>query len=318
MVVQGKKVQVPPELRELTARRAESCASAALQRAAQRMSETYRGRGATAEIRVAPAERVAAYLITRAPATYAVARSVMGEIAGRLGAEMRSLLDVGAGVGTAALAACEALPQVERVTCIESDAALAATGRELLPSAEWRIADARRLETIPEHDLVIASYVLGELRDRSMPMRLWAAARVALVLIEPGTPAHWEALRDTRARLLEAGAHMIAPCPNAGPCPLPSNDWCHFAARVERSRLHRQLKGGSLGYEDEPYSYVAVAKQPAHPAQARIIRRPQHSPGLITIELCPGEGLETLRVPKSDRERFRAARQASWGDEWRS
>jgi ribosomal protein RSM22 (predicted rRNA methylase) len=310
-------LQVPPELRELSARRAASFSFSALQHAAQTMSETYRERRATAEVRVTPEERVAAYLVTRAPATYAVARSVLQEIGGRLGTEVRSVLDVGAGVGTASLAAREVLTGVERVTCIESDPTLAAAGRELVPGVEWRIADLRRMDAIPEHDLVIASYALGELRNASVAMRLWAAARVVLVVIEPGTPAHWESVLELRARLLNAGAHMVAPCPGAEPCPLPPHDWCHFAVRVERSSLHRRLKAGALGYEDEKFSYLAVAKQPARTAEARIIRRPQHQPGLITIELCLGDRTETLRIPKSDRERFRVARQASWGGEWR-
>jgi len=311
-------VQVPPELRELITRRAESLSFAALRQATETMSQTYRERRATAEVRVAPDERVAAYLVTRAPATYAVARSVLRETAGRLRTDVRSVLDVGAGVGTAALAAREAMPSVERFTCMESDTALAAAGRELLPFAEWQVADVQRMEVIPEHDLVIASYVLGELRSGDVALRLWAAARAALVVIEPGTPGHWESVRDFRMRLLEAGAHIVAPCPASEPCPLPPHDWCHFAARVERSSLHRRLKAGALGYEDEKFSYLAVSRQPGRPATARIIRRPQHQPGVITIELCLGDRTETLRIPKSDRERFRAARQASWGDEWRT
>jgi hypothetical protein len=35
---------------------------------------------------------------------------------------------------------------------------------------------------------------------------------------------------------------------------------------------------------------------------------------LITLETCTPRGIESLRVAKRDRERFRAARQAAWGD----
>ena len=38
----------------------------------------------------------------------------------------------------------------------------------------------------------------------------------------------------------EAGANILAPCPHARPCPLAAPDWCHFSARVARSRLHRE------------------------------------------------------------------------------
>ncbi len=107
---------------------------------------------------------------------------------------------------------------------------------------------------------------------------------------------------------------MVAPCPTAAACPLLDDDWCHFAARVERSSLHRRIKGGELGHEDEKYSYLALSRDPVQMAQTRIVRHPRHHPGLIEIELCTPTGLQTDRVTKRDRDRFRAARKASWGD----
>ena len=83
---------------------------------------------------------------------------------------------------------------------------------------------------------------------------------------------------------------------------------------MERSSLHRQIKGGDLGYEDEKFSYVAMARQAVEPAGSRIVRRPRQQPGLIMLETCTPEGLQTVRVAKRDRERFRTARHAAWGD----
>src|ERR1700754_4322720 len=52
---------------------------------------------------------IAAYLLTRMPATYAAVTRVLDEVLGRVsGFEPRSLLDAGAGPGTAAWAAAEA------------------------------------------------------------------------------------------------------------------------------------------------------------------------------------------------------------------
>ena len=90
-------------------------------------------------------------------------------------------------------------------------------------------------------------------------------------------------------------------------------DWCHFAARVERSSLHRRIKEAELGYEDEKFSYVALSRQPVALAAARIIRRPAQQPGVIQLELCTPEGLQSMQVRKRDREAFRAARKAVWG-----
>jgi ribosomal protein RSM22 (predicted rRNA methylase) len=168
---------------------------------------------------------------------------------------------------------------------------------------------------LPRHDLVIAAYSLGEFGER-MAGRLWQAARVALVVIEPGTPKGFAQIRDIRAELLAAGARMVAPCPWEGNCPIADPDWCHFAARVERSSMHRRIKEAELGYEDEKFSYVALAREAGTLAGARVVRRPQHRPGLIVLETCTPGNLRTEKVTKRDREAFRRARKTGWGDEW--
>jgi ribosomal protein RSM22 (predicted rRNA methylase) len=146
--------------------------------------------------------------------------------------------------------------------------------------------------------------------------RMYAAARLAFVLIEPGSASGFGLVRIVRARLLEAGAAMLAPCPAAGPCPMRDPDWCDFACRVERTALHRRVKEAALNYEDEKFSYVALGKQPAALPEGRIIRRPQHAPGLIQLEVCRGANIESVRATRRDRDTFRAARKSSWGDPW--
>jgi len=301
-------VQLPEAVKRRIEERAETVGFAALERAAAAMSQAYReGRGA----RLADEERTAAYLVTRMPATYAAARMVMEELRG-LGVE--SVLDAGAGTGAASLAARAEFPAAA-VTMIERDPALAEAARDWLPDAKVTVADLAGIETLPQADLAIAAYAVGEMR-KSVWRKLWAAARVALVVIEPGTPKGFALVRDLRHELLGAGARMIAPCPGAMACPMAANDWCHFAARVERSSVHRRIKHGELGYEDEKFSYLAVAREEAKPAAARVIRHPLHRPGLITIETCTPEGRRTERVGKRDRDRFRAARRAVWGGRW--
>jgi ribosomal protein RSM22 (predicted rRNA methylase) len=94
-------------------------------------------------------------------------------------------------------------------------------------------------------------------------------------------------------------------------------DWCHFAARVSRSSLHRQVKGGSLPYEDEKFSYVAAARFPAAPAASRIVRHPQIRKGQVLLDLCTAEdGLRRETVTKRHGDAYRAARDADWGDAW--
>lgn len=311
-------MQLPVEIRVAVEQRAEAIGFATLRRAVQELSDAYRtGRPARARQLPNP-ERVAAYLLTRMPATYAAASAVLEEVRQRLGdIPVATLLDAGAGTGAATLAAGEVFADLGEVTLLEPDGALAEAGREWLPRAVWEPRDLRRAEPLPERDLVVASYALGELPEADAmeaTVRLWHACHVALVVIEPGTPNGFALVRRIRDSLLALGAHMLAPCPAETPCPMASPDWCHFSRRVERSSLHRRVKDAALGYEDEKFSYVALVRAPASPAPGRIIRHPQHQPGLITLELCRGPRLESVKVSRRDRERFRAARHARWGD----
>jgi ribosomal protein RSM22 (predicted rRNA methylase) len=309
-------VHLPPHIRRLIEDRADAVGFAAVKRAAGAMSDAYREGGASAAAAHLPAaERTAAYMVTRMPATFAAAHRVLGEVRERLQASpIATILDVGAGTGAASLAARHWFPDAA-ITLLERDSAFADAARECLPGVSVRLENAARLEAFPPHDLVVASYSLNELPP-SVVLRLWAAARVALVAIEPGTPTGFTLIREVRGQLLGRGARMIAPCPAETPCPLAAPDWCHFASRVERSSLHRRVKDANLNYEDEKFSYVALSREPAALAPARIIRRPEHHPGLVVLEVCRADGTGALRVPRRDRPAFRAARGATWGDPW--
>jgi ribosomal protein RSM22 (predicted rRNA methylase) len=313
-------MQLPLEVREAIERRADEVSFASLKREAEEMSNAYRA-GAQPP-RIATAARVAAYLVTRMPATYAAARAVLRETHRLLGdRKMSSVLDVGAGSGAAALAALEEYPEAT-LTLADRGRALLEAAKQWLPQARLLAEDVTRLLTIEAHDLVILAYSAGEIGVSSLA-RLWQAARVAFVLIEPGTPRGFAFVRAVRSKLLAEGAHMIAPCPFAGICPMVDPNWCHFGARVERSSLHRRIKGGMLGYEDEKYSYVALAREPVELVAARIIGRPRqiarrspNQPKWIELETCTPDGLKTGRVTKRDRDRYRAARHADWGSPW--
>ena len=247
------------------------------------------------------------------PATYAAAYAVLREVRLRLASKsVASVLDIGAGTGAASLAARAWFPEAA-ITMLERDAAFAEAARQFLPDAVTQLHDLPR--QLPPHDLVIAAYSLGEIRE-PVAKHLWQAARVALVVVEPGTPQGFSLIRGIRAELLEAGAHMLAPCPTETPCPIADPDWCHFGARVERSSIHRRVKDAELGYEDEKYSYVALARDAVELPVGRIVRRPVQRPGLIVLETCTAGGLRTERVTRRDRDAFRAARKRSWGDDW--
>ncbi len=97
---------------------------------------------------------------------------------------------------------------------------------------------------------------------------------------------------------------------------MKGGDWCHFAERVARTSLHRKIKGGSLGHEDEKFSYVIVSKTQGNLPPARILRHPLKHPGNITFTLCAQEGLKQEIVSKRTPDKYKKARKLEWGDAW--
>jgi len=304
---------IPQDLRAALERQANAFPPSELAAAAGRLSTAYRsGEPIPLHRRV----ELAAYALTRLPATFAALSTVFAE----LPFAPRTLIDFGAGPGTSLWAAQAVFGAAPAATLIEQNTNWAAFAAELgLPAATWRHADLRRLTTAPEpHDLAVMSYVLNEMPavdGAALLRRAWDAAGTALALIEPGTPAGFARIVEARRLLVEWGAHIAAPCPHAANCPIKKPDWCHFGVRVERTRAHRFAKGGELGYEDEKFSYVlAVRQAPAVPV-ARVLRHPLHSAGRVELRLCTPSGLLTLIANKKHPD-WKQARKASWGDRW--
>lgn len=271
-----------------------------------------------------------AYLIARLPATFAAARTALAELARRAPAlAPASLLDLGAGAGGAAWAACETFAGFGRAVLNERDAGMIALGRRLaaaaghpvLGAAAWRSADLTAGAGFPEADLVILSYALGELpEDAAEPvlLRAWAAARQALVLVEPGSRRGFATIRAARTRLLAAGASLAAPCPHQQACPIVDPDWCHVSVRFDRSALHRAIADGTLPYDDEKLSYVAAVRDPALalPAAGRVVRAPLRRSGHVVLDVCAGGALVRHTLSKRQGTAYRAARKTGWGDPW--
>ncbi|GBF95535.1 hypothetical protein Rsub_08516 [Raphidocelis subcapitata] len=157
------------------------------------------------------------------------------------------------------------------------------------------------------YDLVVASYVLSEVagpRERAaIVARLWSLTGDTLVLVEPGTPSGFANVADARAALLTSearkaakvarraaaaaaalgggaaldqnlaaklrryGAHVAAPCPHDGPCPLAGGRaWCHFGQRFHRPSWMQEVKArpghrtSHRDHQDERFSYVVIRR----------------------------------------------------------
>lgn len=259
------------------------------------------------------------YVATRMPATFAVCYKVLEEIRQRtFDTPVKSLLDLGAGPGTVMWAASEIFPEIETMTLMEKDMHLIEIGKKFggTLQANWNMVDLEQIPTLPAHDLITLSYSVGELPLKIIPELIeqcWKATQKILVVIEPGTPQGFERIRTIRSQLIELGAYIVAPCPHALTCPMTGGDWCHFSERVERSFAHRRLKGATLGYEDEKYSYIAVSKTPAQLPESRVLRHPMKHSGHVNLTLCTPEGLKQVTISKRNGEAYKKAKKLEWG-----
>ena len=217
----------------------------------------------------------------------------------------QSLLDVGAGPGVAAWAAVAAWPSLAQLTLVEAEPEMIAAGRELVPGARWVHADISAANG--PADLVVASYVLGELPKPLAPL-LWEQSADTIVFVEPGTPAGYHRILAARTAVIEAGGATVAPCPHDLPCPLAADDWCHFAVRLPRSKLHRRAKAVERGFEDEKYSYAVLSREPVAKAAARIIRPPQVRSGHVNLVTCEPGGIERRTVSRKQGPLYKEAR----------
>lgn len=296
-------MRLPEELQSAIDRIIENASPKVLAKAREALTSDYR-EGKSSPF--ADEAKRLAYLVARMPATFAAAYKVLGNVPGKV----RHLLDLGAGPGTVSWAAKELFPELEKLTLIEKSPEAITLGKELMPNAEWIQQSLNG--PIPSADVAVLSYVIGELDEvEELIRKCWDAVE-CLVIIEPGTMKGAALIRKVRQQLIDLGAHIVAPCPHMLACP---SDWCHFAARVERTRLHRQIKGGALGHEDEKFSYVIAAKSGEPSCENRIVRHPMKGSGHVRFTVCAKSGkLEEKIVTRSDKQMYRLARDAEWGD----
>ena len=300
-----------------------------LRRATASLIETYRsGAPPTAQVLRDPAT-AAAYAAYRMPATHAaVARALRHATDLAPDLEVRSVVDVGGGTGAATWAVAEAFPELDRATVLDGSGDALSLGARIggygpppVAAATWTRTLLGPGVTLPAADLAVMSYLLGELPEALHAPVVDAAVTASrlVLVIEPGTPRGYAAVLAARTRLTAAGWHVLAPCPQDGPCPVAARpgDWCHFAVRLDRTALHRRLKGGRLGHEDEKFSYVLASRDPVVPAGGRVLRHPVTRKGLVQLEVCHSDASAgRVVVTKRDPIAYRAARDASWGDPW--
>ena len=319
--------QLPVSLRLAIDALMDGIPQSALQAASDHLSLTYRrDAGRSGAIR-SSFDRLA-YIATRLPATFSATKAALGELQYRCpGLRAKSLLELGAGPATGLWAAHEVFPELACATHIETDHKTAELGQQLLRdtrisdtvTSSWHARDITEIPSFEGHDLVLMAYVIGELSEterRTAVSAAWEATREALVIVEPGTSSGSARILAVREALIDEGGELVAPCPHTMACPLPAPDWCHFAARLNRSKLQRRLKGGTLAFEDEKFSYLVVTRQKTERCRARVLRRPEHVRHRVRLELCATDGIRTEEVRRRTPTKYRSARKVQWGDAW--
>ncbi len=288
------------------------------------ISKTYRGGGTSGTIR-SEADALA-YALARMPATYAAVTASLNALV-----EIRpdfapvSLLDIGAGPGTASWAAAEVFPSLQDFALLDANEALRSLALGLfadsfrLRDVNYERGEARAaLASSEAADLVVASYMIGEIGDaeqRALGELMWEKTRDTLLVVEPGTPAGYARIIALRDHLIGLGAHVAAPCPHDGKCPLQAPDWCHFSQRLRRSRAHMQVKGAEVPFEDERFSYVALMRAPVEGRRpSRVLAQPAVSKVEVAAKLCTRDGVTTATIPRRAKAEYANARRWRWGD----
>lgn len=290
---------------------------------ANELSKTYRSDQKTKELVIDSYSKALSYAISRMPATYAVSQFVMEQLAQKLTDFPQSIVDIGSGTGSASFACLDRFEHA-KVLGLEKSKFCRQVATELATSlgAEQKIAfesfDLTKDNLAQKCDMIVCAYVLNELPEKDfLPAleKLFASTNDLLVVIEPGTPKDFNKLLTIKRLAFKKGYNILAPCENNCDCNLSEDDWCNFSTRVRRTSLHRQAKGGSLGYEDEKFCYVAISKKQLPKPGTRVTRHPVYKPKQVLLEVCTPSGKQTMQIVKSDTENYKRARKVKVGEE---
>lgn len=242
-----------------------------------------------------------AYLAGMMPQVYASVYPVLLELRKRLGRDWRprKVLDCGVGPGTAGLAFNHVFgdenphrpDKVPEMTVVEAGHEL----RSRIPrvwsrESNWESTEVHHRMASPEaqhhrYSVILAPHLLGEVKGRpserdDLVRDLWARLEPngVLLLLERGHPMGFEQVARARQLLLRQAAkrseaaHVIAPCPHDGACPMflhghqPNRrQWCHFSQRLQRPDFLQRTKHSKSNSEDVTYSYILIRKGLSRP-----------------------------------------------------
>lgn len=313
---------LPPALRDAALQFRSADPGRQIAEHADALSACYR-RGGGSQAAIAEKIDVSAYLTARMPATYAAISTALKAVAARAPEfAPASLLDFGAGPGTASWAAAGMWEGIRSVTMQDRNPVFLEAARVLAEQSTHPALRAAAIAPVTpagKFELVIAGYVLAELPEAQagdLALRLWECCAGVLLLVEPGTPAGFRRILRARETLLARGAKMVSPCPANAACPMAGDDWCHFSVRLSRTRDHMRAKHAAVPYEDERYCHAAFGREGIRlaPSAPRIIAPVAETRAGSRFRLCTGDGIAEIAVTRRDRDQYRRHSRKRWGD----
>lgn len=229
-----------------------------------------------------------------------------------------SILDLGCGPGTAALAFLHVLNKRLRITCVESSSHMSDLAQRLISG--WDLNDNLINVTMRTslrhqpgtHDLVVAANVLAELDHTQAQATLEILVNAVapggyLLLVEPGQQQHTRRLMGLRNRIITTDPTIspIFPCTHADECPMlaqSNTDWCHDTLEWHQPPLSAQLDH-LLEFNKHRIKYSAfIFKRGATPpAGLRVLTPPKKTRLGTEALVCADSFYGITRVRKSAR-----------------
>lgn len=316
-------MDLPIEIKSYIENELNNISKKELQYNAETISLNYRNNEGQGKRMLKSKQEAIAYAISRMPATFGAVYNSLKHTLEICKADINTLADIGAGTGTASIAANELL-ELEKIECFEREEAMRAIGQKIFNSynelgikTNWKKYDVNTDKINDKYDLVITSYMINEIEETNIEVvidKLWDTTNKILLIVEPGTMQGYRNIMRAKQRIIERGGKIIAPCMSEK-CKLPKDDWCNFSCRVQRTKIHKELKGGNVPYEDEKYIYISAIKEEFDKKEKnRILRHPMIYSGYVKLKVCNKEEIKEIIISKKDKEKFKIARKADTGD----
>ncbi len=253
-------------------------------------------------------DQVLAYAIGRMPATYSVINYVIQKFLNKYKL-FSNVLDIGSGCGSLAIAL---LDKNVIYTALEKSTSMINMFKILL-GEDIKVfqQDIYSYNIKNQYEAIFASYCVNEMKDKEFVLKkIFDLSSRYVFIIEPGTPIGYSNIISAKKVAKEKGFHSILPC-SMDICHLKNKDWCHFSIRVQRNKIHTNIKRGSLPYEDEKFSYVIFSKNRLDDIlHNTIIKRPIRKSGHSIFDVCTQNGIKRLILSnKSIKQKL------YWGDE---